>query len=152
MQEKLLSIGDDSWIEDSEGRRAFKVDGKALRVRDTFILEDASGAEVARIVEKMVAVRDKMRIEMPGLNATVMKRAIGIRDRFKIDVDGGDDLSAIGNFLDHEYKVEQNGATVAEVSKKWFRVRDTYGVEVMPDADVPFMLAITIAIDGLAHD
>ena len=31
MQEKLLSIGDDYWIEDETGQRVFKVDGKAVR-------------------------------------------------------------------------------------------------------------------------
>ena len=48
MREKLLSIGDDSWIEDAAGDKVFKVNGKAARIRDTFILEDAAGAEVAR--------------------------------------------------------------------------------------------------------
>src|SRR3954454_24238688 len=33
MREKLVSIGDDSWIEDDNGDRVYKVDGKALRVR-----------------------------------------------------------------------------------------------------------------------
>ena len=45
MHEKLLSIGDDSWIETEGGERAFKVDGKALRVRSTFILESPAGEE-----------------------------------------------------------------------------------------------------------
>ena len=49
MREKLMSIGDDSWIEDSDGRRAFKVNGKALRVRKTLILEDPSGRELFKI-------------------------------------------------------------------------------------------------------
>src|SRR4051794_14840901 len=40
MREKVLSIGDDFWIEDEQGERAYKVDGKALRIRETFILED----------------------------------------------------------------------------------------------------------------
>ena len=31
MREKLLSIGDAFWIKDESGRRAFKVNGKALR-------------------------------------------------------------------------------------------------------------------------
>ena len=33
MREKLVSIGDDFWIETDRGERAFKVNGKALRVR-----------------------------------------------------------------------------------------------------------------------
>ena len=52
MREKLLSIGDDYWIENGQGERAYKVNGKALRIRQTFVLEDASGGEVARIQER----------------------------------------------------------------------------------------------------
>lgn len=43
MRERLLAIGDDFWIEDESGCRAYKVDGKAARVRDTFVLRDADG-------------------------------------------------------------------------------------------------------------
>ena len=43
MREKLVSIGDDYWIEDEQGRRAFKVNGKAMRIRDTMVFEDAGG-------------------------------------------------------------------------------------------------------------
>src|SRR5687767_9567604 len=40
MREKMVSIGDDYWIENDRGERAFKVDGKALRVRQTLVFED----------------------------------------------------------------------------------------------------------------
>jgi uncharacterized protein YxjI len=33
MREEMFAIGDDYWIETDSGRRAFKVDGKALRIR-----------------------------------------------------------------------------------------------------------------------
>ena len=152
MREKLLSIGDDYWIEDEQGRRAFKVDGKAVRIRDTFVLRDAGGGEVAKIQERMLRVRDSMEIERDGGNATVRKALVGLRDRFKIDVDGGPDLSAHGNLLDHEYEIERDGDTVATVSKKWFRVRDTYGVEIEPGQDDALVLAITVCIDAMTHD
>ena len=44
MREKMFAIGDDYWIENGDGERAFKVNGKALRVRDTLILEDRRAA------------------------------------------------------------------------------------------------------------
>jgi len=47
MRQRLLSVGDDYWIQHEDGRRAFRVDGKALRVRQTFVLEDPTGREVA---------------------------------------------------------------------------------------------------------
>ena len=151
MREKMLSIGDDYWIEDEAGQKAFKVDGKAMHIRDTFVLEDASGNEVAKIQEKKLSVRDKMTIEMNGRSATVHKAIVGIRDRYKIDVDGGPDLSAHGNVVDHEYEIERDGDTVATVSKKWFRVRETYGVEIAPDQDDALILAITVAMDSMSR-
>ncbi len=151
MQEKLLSIGDDYWVEDETGQRVFKVDGKAVRVRDTFVLKDASGSEVAKIQERKLSVRDKMKIEMGGRSATVHKAVAGIRDRYKIDIDGGPDLSAHGNVVDHEYKIEQDGDTVATVSKSWFRVRDTYGVEIAPEQDDALILAVTVCMDSMAR-
>ncbi|MDQ1306793.1 MAG: hypothetical protein QG671_2625 [Actinomycetota bacterium] len=149
MREKLMSIGDDYWIEDDSGQRAFKVDGKAARVRDTFILRDAGGEEVAKIQERAVRVRDTMEIERPGGNATVKKALVGLRDRFTIDVDGAGDMKAHGNIVDHEYEIERDGDTVATVSKKWFRVRETYGVEIAPGQDIVLLLAITVCLDSL---
>ena len=152
MREKLASIGDDSWIEDDSGERVFKVDGKALRARDTYRLEDRSGNEVAKIQEKKLSVRDKMKVERDGDTlATVHKALVGIRDRFDIDIEDGEDLKAHGNVVDHEYEIERDGTTVATISKKWFRVRDTYGVEIATGEDEALVLALTVAIDDLAR-
>jgi uncharacterized protein YxjI len=151
MREQLMSIGDDFWIEDESGRRAFKVDGKAVRVRDTFVLRDAAGNEAAKIQERALSVRDKMEIERNGGNVTVRKNLVGLRDRFKIDVDGGSDLEAHGNLVDHEYEIERDGETVATVSKKWFRVRDTYGVEIESGQDEALILAVTVCIDAMTR-
>ena len=153
MHEKFVSIGDDSWIEDDQGERVFKVNGKAMRARSTFILEDVAGREVAKIQEKRLSVRDKMKIERGGETiATVHKALMGIRDRFAIDIENGEALKAHGNVLQHEYEIERDGDTVAKVSKKWFRVRDTYGVEVAGGEDEPLLLALTVAIDEMARD
>jgi uncharacterized protein YxjI len=153
MREKLLSIGDDSWIEDESGRRAFKVNGKALRLRKTLVIEDPQGHELAKIQDRPVHVRDVMEIEGPdGSSLATVKKAMitPLRDRFSIDLAGGTELSAHGNIVDHEFEIEADGSKVAEVSKKWFRVRDTYGVEVAPGQDDALILAITVCIDQLA--
>ena len=148
MREKLLAIGDDYWIEDSSGNKAFKVNGKVARVRDTWILEDPSGHEVAKIRERKLTIRDAVKIELGDREATVKKALVGLRDRFHIEVDGGPDLKAHGNIVDHEYEIEQDGHKVAEISKKWFRVRESYGVEIKGEVDPAFILAITVAIDS----
>jgi uncharacterized protein YxjI len=151
MRQKALSIGDDYWVEDEAGNRAFRVDGKALRIRQTFVLEDAHGNEVAKIQERKLSVRDKMVIDRDGSTATVKKALVGIRDRFSIDVAGAGEMRAKGNFVDHEYEVEREGNVIARVSKRWFRVRDTYGVEIAPGEDDALLLAVTVCIDALSH-
>ena len=150
MREKLLAIGDDFWIENEQGERAYKVNGKAVRFRDTFVLEDASGNEVASIQERKLSIRDKIEVERGGdTAATVHKALIGLRDRFAIDVKGGADMKAHGNIVDHEYEIERDGDTVATISRKWFRVRESYGVDIAGGEDVALILAITVAIDAL---
>jgi uncharacterized protein YxjI len=154
MQEKLVAIGDDFWIENEAGQRAFKVNGKAIRVRDTLVLETADGEELLSIQTKMLHVRDTMNIERGGRKVASVKMALvsPLRDRFSIDVEDGDDMEAKGNIVDHEYKIERNGNQVAEVSRKWFRVRDSYGVELAPGQDDALLLAVTVCIDQMTHD
>jgi uncharacterized protein YxjI len=154
MREKMFSIGDDYWIETGRGERAFKVDGKALRIRDTLVIEDPSGRELYKIQEKKIRVRDTMEIEREGDTVATIKKAMisPLRDRFSINVHDGADLEAKGNIVDHEYTIERDGDAVAEVSKRWFRVRDTYGIEVDPGQDVSLILAVAVCIDRMSHD
>jgi uncharacterized protein YxjI len=152
MREKVLSIGDDSWIEDEHGTKVFKVNGKAMRVRDTFVLEDPQGNEVAKIQERKLHVRDTMAIERDDHTiATVHKRLVGIRDHLKVELESGDEWKVHGNLVDHEYEIEGHG-TIARISKKWFRLRDTYGVEIAPGQDDPLVLAVTVAVEDMTHE
>jgi len=155
MRQKLVAIGDDSWIEDEQGRRAFKVNGKAMRIRDTLVFEDAGGNELLKLQERKLRVRDTMTIEDPSGRtvATVKKAMISpLRERFSVDVADGEDMDVQGNIVDHEYRISQGGEDVAEVSKKWFRVADTYGVEIVDGRNVVLLLAVTAVIDSMTHD
>lgn len=154
MREKMFAVGDDYWIEDDGGERAFKVNGKALRIRDTLVLETPEGSELFTIQEKKLSVRDKMEVERDGKTVATVKKALitPLRERFSIEVEGGDDMEAKGNIVDHEYKIERGGDKVAEVSKRWFRVRDTYGIEIAPGQEEALILAVTVCIDQMTHD
>jgi uncharacterized protein YxjI len=154
MRQKMISIGDDFWIENDHGQKVFKVDGKALRVRQTLILEDARGAELYKIQERMLRVKDSMEVEdARGARVAMVKKALitPIRDRWVVNVRGGPDLEVQGNILDHEYRIGEGRDKIAEVSKKWFRLRDTYGVEIDPGQDDALILAVCVCIDEMAH-
>ncbi len=156
MRQKMVSIGNDFWIENEQGQRIFKVDGKAIRVRDTLIFEDTHSKELCKIREKMLRVKDSIEIEGPDGNRLAMvKKALisPLRDRWTVKIGNGPDLDVQGNILDHEYSIEEGKRNkVAEISKKWFRLRDTYGVEVAPGQNDVVILAVTTAIDTMAHE
>lgn len=152
MREKLFAIGDDFWVETEGGERAFKVDGKALRVRSTFILESPSGEELFKIQEKKLHIRDTMEVERDGDTVATVKKALisPLRDRFAIELSNGGELGAKGNIVDHEYEIERDGHKVAEISKRWFRIRDTYGIEIAPGENDALIVAAAVCIDEMA--
>ncbi|MDL1912202.1 hypothetical protein FBQ81_16165 [Chloroflexi bacterium CFX6] len=155
IRQKLISIGDDFWIENEKGQKVFKVDGKVLRIRKTLVFEDVNGRKLVQIKERLLAIKDTMVIEdADGRDiATVRKALIApLRDKWNVNVKGGDDLVVQGNILDLEYTIRQGRRKVAEVSKKWFTITDTYGVEIAEGQNDILILAVAIAIDMMAHD
>ena len=154
MVQNIVAIGDDFWIENDRREKVFKVDGKALRVRQTLIFEDRGGQELCKIQERMMRVKDSMEIEdANGRQVAMVKKALitPVRERWTLNVRGGPDLEIQGNILVHEYRIERGRDRVAEVSKKWFRLRDSYGVEIDPGQGDILILAATVAVDMMAH-
>ena len=154
MRQRMISIGDDYVIENDRGERVFRLDGKALRVRKTILFEDMDGHELCKIQERMLHVRDSMEIEGPDGNrlALVQKAMITpLRERWVAKLEDGPDLHTHGNIVDHEYTIERDGDKVAEVSKRWFRVRDTYGIEIVPGENDALILSVTVCIDEMSR-
>jgi len=155
IRQNLISIGDDFWIENEEGKRVFKVDGKVLRIRKTLVFEDVNGKKLAQIQERLLTIKDTMAIEDANGDqiASVKKALIApLRDRWDVKVKNGPDLDVQGDILNHEYTVKEGRKKVAEVSKKWLKLTDTYGVEIDPGQNDILILAIAVAIDMMAHD
>ena len=155
IRQKLFSIGDDFWIENQHGQKVFKVDGKALRLRETLIFKDMNGEKLCQIQERWLPIKETMAIDGPdGEQMAVVKKALitPLRDKWDVKVKDGPDLDVLGNIFDLEYSIKQGRKKVAEISKKWFRLTDTYGVEIDPGQNDILILAIAVAIDMMAHD
>jgi len=155
MRQKVFALGQDFYIENESGQKVFKVDGKVLRVRDTLNFKDMQGNTLCQIQQKVARIKDTMEVDGPdGKKVAAVKKAIitPVRDRWTAKIKNGPDLDIQGNILDHEYNIEEGRNKVAEVSKKWFRVRDSYGVEVAPDQEDVIILAVTVVVDMMAHE
>ncbi|MEW2518561.1 LURP-one-related/scramblase family protein [Actinacidiphila alni] len=152
VREKMFAIGDDYWIEDEHGRRAFYVDGKVLTVRDALELQDADGNEVAVIKKKLVSLRDAMYIERDGQTlVTVKKKRLHlVRDVFRAELASGEELEIRGDIIDKEFDIEYEGERLARISRKWFTLRDAYAIDVeREDADAAMLIAIAVCVDRM---
>jgi uncharacterized protein YxjI len=105
MRQKLVAFGDDFYIENEQGQKVFKVDGKVLRVRDTLVFKDMQGNKLCQIQEQLLRIKDTMKIEGPdGKTLATVKKALitPVRDRWTVKIKDGPDLDVQGNILDHE--------------------------------------------------
>lgn len=156
VRERVFDIGDDFWVTDENDRRVFWVDGKALRLRTTFELRTPEGEVLTRIRKKLFKVRDQMTVERDGSKvATVRTRLFNpVRDKLNVEIDDGDDWEVSGDFLSKEYVISDREGTVAHVSRKWFRLRDTYAVDVNTHrrdigGDPALVISVAVAVDAL---
>jgi uncharacterized protein YxjI len=154
VKEKVFSVGTDFWVTDEQDNKAFLVDGKVLHIRQTLELKDPSGAVVATIRKKLVAIRETMEIERDGAPAATVHKVLvsPLHHRYVIDLHGGGQLEAVGNLIDKEFQIQDGGQVVAQVSRAWFRIRDTYGVDVAPGQDDVLMIAIAVCLDRIHRD
>ncbi|MEV6005906.1 LURP-one-related family protein [Streptomyces sp. NPDC051976] len=158
VREKMFAIGDDYWIEDENGQRAFYVDGKVMRLRDTLELQDAQGAEVAVIRKKLVSLRDAMTIERDGqVLVTVKKKRLHlVHDVYRAELASGEELEVRGDLIGKEFDIEYEGERLARISRKWFTLRDAYAIDVeRPDADAGMLIAVAVCVDRMVdkeHD
>lgn len=154
VRERIFGIGDDYWIEDADGHKVFLVDGKAMRLRDTFELKDAQGRVVVEIRQKLISLRDTMLIERDGehLAKIKRKRLSLLRNHYRVTLEDGTELDVSGKILDREFAVDYEGELLAQISRRWLTVRDTYGIDIVrEDADPALLIAVAVCVIVLAE-
>jgi len=153
MKQKLMSFGDDYTIKDDAGNDLFFVDGKAFSIGSKLSFKDMEGDELAYISQKLLALKKTFRLyRNDEMFAEVVKDWTFFKDNFTIDVPGPNDYKVKGDFIDHEYEFIRGGRTVATVSKRFFSLRDTYGIDVVDGEDDLTILCTAVVIDQICHE
>src|SRR5687767_2239767 len=154
MKEKWLVLGNDFAITDRDGREVYYVDGRAFSIGDKLSFQDANRREVAFIRQRLLAWGPTYEITRGGELVAVVKKKLFtlLRCRFFVGVPGPNDIEAQGNFFEHEYECVQGGRRLAQVSKRWISLTDTYGIDVADGADHILILAGAVVIDLACHE
>ncbi|HLI40070.1 MAG TPA: LURP-one-related family protein [Streptosporangiaceae bacterium] len=151
VRERLFSIKDDFWVTDADGNRAFFVDAKILSLHRALEFKDASGRPLATIKHRLLTFTDAMEIEHDGAVVATVHKAVfsPLHHRAHVDLAGGGRLEAVGDIIDKEFEVRDGDRVLALISRKWFRIRDTYGVDVAPGENDALMIAIAVCLDRI---
>jgi uncharacterized protein YxjI len=155
VRERLFDIKDDFWVTDSGGRRAFFVNARLVSLHHTLVLEDAAGRKLATIKHKLLTFTDAINIEHDGAVVATVHRAVfsPLHHRAHIDLhDGGGKLEAVGDIIGKDFEIRDGDQVVARISRRWFTIRDAYGVDVAPGQDDALIIAIAVCLDRIHHD
>lgn len=155
LKERIFSLRESYYIRDEQGENILEVTGRLLGIRDKLTLRNLQGDVVATITSHLIALRPTYTIDRPDQpDATVKKDFINIlREGFSVDMAGGlPDLRIQGDILEHSYTIARQGVTVAQVSKKWISLRDSYVVDVAEGEDAILLLACAIVVDRITHE
>ncbi|WP_067902919.1 LURP-one-related/scramblase family protein [Nocardia vaccinii] len=150
MRQRVLGFGQDYWVTDESGNKAFLVDGKVLTFRRTFELRGPRGEVYAAGRRKILTLRNAMVVSTGGSHAATVRKKLfsPLRHSFTIALADGERWTARGDLIEKNYTLEGPQGIVAETSRRWFRIRDSYGVEIY-HPDVPLALAIVVCVDEM---
>jgi uncharacterized protein YxjI len=151
VQQRIFAFKASFWITDENGDEVFYVDGQALQFRKTFELKDRAGTVLVTIRQQVFRLRGTMDIERDGAVLATVRRAgfSPFRHRYEVTLADGSLLQANGKFSDMSWELTGPGRVVGRISRQWFKVRDTYGVEVEPGEDPALVIAIAVCVDRL---
>jgi Uncharacterized conserved protein len=151
LNQKLMSIGGDLWIDDAAGAHAFEVDGKAFAVRRTLVLQDPAGNLLYEINQSLAHLHHTFEIKRDdAVVATIQKALLNVLgDHFTIDMANGEQLAVTGDWISREFHVTRAGSDVIFASRRLLAIRDCYGVQIAPGFDTPLALAIVIALEQM---
>jgi uncharacterized protein YxjI len=151
LNQQLLSLGGNLWIEDAAGNHVFGVQGKLLSLRRTHTLVDPAGNPLYEIGQALAHVHRTFEVKRGDeMVATIQEALVNVLgDHFTITLAGGDVLTVTGDFINREFHVTRAGTDVIFASRRLLAVRDSYGVQVAPDFDVPLALAIVVALEQM---
>lgn len=153
IKEKFWTWGDEFKIINMHGTPQFLVKGKVFSWGDQLSFQDEEGFELAFIKQKLLSLMPTYEIIINGhAYATLKKEFSWFKKKFTVDIPGPNDYVIEGSFWDHEFCFYRFGKQVAHISKKLWKLTDTYAVEIPDDEDHVSILCACIIIDQIIFD
>ena len=152
VRQKIFSLGDRYTVKDAAGADRFLVRSAVVSVSKRMWILDMEGKELYGMRRKLLSLLPCYRISRGDDEVARLRQRLSLwGKRFSVEGERGSFLVK-GRPLDFDYSIEKGGVEVASVSKRFFSLSDTYGVEIADGEDDAFILALVAIIDQLCHE
>jgi len=152
VRQKIFSLGDRYAVKDSKGVDRYLVRSALVSVSRRMWILDKEGQELYGMRRRLLSLMPSYRISRGDAQVALLRQRLSLWGK-RFSVEGGKGSFLIkGRPLDFDYSIEKGGAEVASVSKRFFSLSDSYGVEIAEGEDDAFILALVVIIDQLCHE
>lgn len=153
VKQKIWAWSDSFKILDQNDNLAYLVKGKPFSWGENLSFQDVDGRELAKITQKLLSFKPSYEIHKnDSLFAEVIKEFSWFNNKFTLDVPGPNDYEITGSFWGYEYEFTRGGQRVAQVSKSFWSLSDTYGVNIVSGEDDVSILCTVMVVDLVCHD
>ena len=150
MRERAWSLTEAFVIRDDAGNPVFEVRGKFFHIGDDLVMFDRyTGQELVHIKQRILSLLPRYEIYRDGqLWADVHEQFRFFGERFKVEGANGIIFHVDGDIWRWNFTVsDDQGNLLAQIGRQFSIFRDSYAVDVAPNVDAPFILALAIVIE-----
>ncbi len=143
LQEKMFSIRDKVRVMDSSKKIIGTFTSKLISIGKNYRLTSAKNEDkvILTVKEKAISLKSTYSFfkgdkDDDKLIGKLKKKLVSIKPKYWFeDPDGNKIFSMKGNLWKLKYTISLEDKQIAEISKKFFKIKDTYGVRIDPDLD-----------------
>ncbi|MDR1794179.1 MAG: LURP-one-related family protein [Erysipelotrichaceae bacterium] len=149
MKQKVFSWRDKFSIFDEQGAERWAAKGEILTIGRKLHIYDLLGNEAAFIHQKVLTFLPRYFIDIKDKTYTMVKELTLLKPRFRIE---GTNWKASGDFLAHEYRIDDDVECIMSISKRWISFGDSYELNIEKDQNELLALCVALTIDCMNAD
>ena len=157
-REKMFKLKDKGFILDPNENQIGTFSAKFWAVRATYWVKSLQEENLLTVRQKLASLMTTFRFyngaDLEGdddqMLLGTLKKKLGLRPKYQFEtVDGRLLFEIKGNLMGFKFDVIQGNQKIAQISNKFFKIRNTYGIRVAPsvsDEDTLLILGSVIVL------
>ncbi|MFX1568371.1 MAG: LURP-one-related/scramblase family protein [Promethearchaeota archaeon] len=159
LQEKLMSFKDKVKVMTPEREELGYFKGKLIKIGNTYRLRDLNDKTLITVHEKVVSMRSTYKFyegeeeNEEKLFGRLKRKLVSVKPNYWFENASEEKIFTMkGNIWALKYKIIKDGKEIAEISKKLFKIKGTYGVKINPDISDDMAMLILGIVVMLHHE